>query len=63
MLNQPPRTIICSPFGNLSAIGVKIIRNIGVKKACRLGNTVNPNKMIHAIAMFAKAITPKTIFA
>ena len=62
MLNHPPRTIIWSPFCNLPAIGVKIIRNIGVKKTCRLGKTENPNKMIHAIAMFAKAMTPNTIF-
>ena len=63
MLSQPPRIIICSPFGNLSAIGVKIIRNMGVNKACHLGNTVNPNKIINAVAIFAKAIIPKTIFA
>ena len=63
MLNQPPRMIICSPFGNLSARGVKIKRKIGVNKACHLGNTVSPNKIINAIAMFAKAIIEKTIFA
>lgn len=63
MFNQPPRIIICSPFGNLSARGVKIKRNIGVNKACQLGNTVNLNKIINAIAMFAIAIIPKTIFA
>ena len=62
-LNQPPRMIICSPFGNFSARGVKIKRNIGVNKACQLGNTVNPNKIINARAMFAKAKIPKTIFA
>ena len=63
MLNQPPRMIICSPFGNLSARGVKIKRNIGVNKACHLGNTVNPNKITNVIPIFAIAIIPKTIFA
>ena len=63
MLNQPPRMIICSTFGNLSARGVKIKRNIDVNKACHLGNTMNPNKIINAINIFARAIVVKTIFA
>ena len=63
MFNQPPRIIICIPFGNLSAIGVKIKRNMGVNKACHLGNIVNPNKIINAVNIFASAIVVKTIFA
>ena len=54
---------MCSPFGSLPAKGVRIKRNIGVNKACQPGNTVNPNKIINARAMFAIAIIPKTIFA
>lgn len=54
---------MCNPFGNLPARGVRVKRNIGVNRACHLGNTVNPNKIINVVPMFAIAIVPKTIFA
>lgn len=50
-------------FGNLPVRGVKSKRNISVNKTFHLGNTVNPNKITNANAMFAKAAIPKTIFA
>ena len=59
MFNQPPRTIMCSPFGNLSTIGVNIKRNIGVNRACHLGNTVYSNRITKVNPMLLKPQSQK----
>ena len=59
MLSQPPRIIICSPFGNLPARGVRIKRKIGVNRACHLGNTVYSNRITKINPMLLKPQSQK----